>query len=324
MKRIIFCSLLVIAFATLLNAQNNNLIVYSQDGLKFTLILNGMRQNAEPQTNVKVTGLNAPTYQAKVIFANGLPDVNQNVYLMDGGNPVQNQELSAAIVQKKDKYKLQFRSFAPVDNGMAADPQQIVIVYNPNGYPPPAPGMTTQTIETTTMQNTNNAAQLNVAVPGMSIHMDVNDPLYGQSGTMTTTTTTTTISGSGNDYHYHEVHENPQQQHVSPYVLPGYNGVYGCPMPMAPQDFEQAKQSIASKSFDDSRLTIAKQIIGSNCMLCSQIRELMKLMSFEQTKLELAKFAWNHNLDKGNYYTLNDAFTFESSIDELNKYTQGH
>jgi len=93
---------------------------------------------------------------------------------------------------------------------------------------------------------------------------------------------------------------------------------------MTPQDFEQAKQSIASKSFDDSRLTIAKQIISSNCMLCSQIKELMKLMSFEENKLELAKFAWNHNLDKGNYYTLNDAFTFESSIDELNKYTQSH
>ena len=58
--------------------------------------------------------------------------------------------------------------------------------------------------------------------------------------------------------------------------------------------------------------------------LCKQIKELMELMSFEETKLELAKFAWHHNLDKGNYYQLNDAFGFESSIEELNKYTQSH
>ena len=110
----------------------------------------------------------------------------------------------------------------------------------------------------------------------------------------------------------------------STYVLQGYNGIYGCPAPMSGSDFQTAKNSIASKGFDESRLILAKQIIGSNCLLCKQIKELMELMSFEETKLELAKFAWHHNLDKGNYYQLNDAFGFESSIEELNKYTQSH
>jgi hypothetical protein len=112
--------------------------------------------------------------------------------------------------------------------------------------------------------------------------------------------------------------------HNNTYVLQGYNGVYGCPYPMSVGDFESAKASVKSKSFDDSKLTLAKQIIGSNCMLCSQIKELMLLITFEATRLDLAKFAWHYNLDKGNYYKLNDAFTFESSIDELNKYTQTH
>ena len=106
--------------------------------------------------------------------------------------------------------------------------------------------------------------------------------------------------------------------------MEGYNGVYGCPAPMSSSNFQTAKNSIASKGFDESRLILAKQIIGSNCLLCSQIKELMELMSFEQTKLDLAKFAWHHNLDKGNYFQLNDAFSFESSIEELNNYTQSH
>ena len=32
-------------------SQNNSLIVYSQDGFKFTVILNGIRQNPTPETN---------------------------------------------------------------------------------------------------------------------------------------------------------------------------------------------------------------------------------------------------------------------------------
>jgi hypothetical protein len=49
----------------------------------------------------------------------------------------------------------------------------------------------------------------------------------------------------------------------------------------------------------------------------------MLLFSFEDTRLEFAQYAYAYTLDLRNYYKLNDAFTFESSIDELNKYIQG-
>ena len=49
----------------------------------------------------------------------------------------------------------------------------------------------------------------------------------------------------------------------------------------------------------------------------------MLLFTFEDTRLDLAKYAYGHTFDIGNYYKLNDAFTFESSIDELNKYIRG-
>lgn len=157
----------------------------------------------------------------------------------------------------------------------------------------------------TTVVTTGNQPNIN-----LGLNININDG--ENSGTATTTsystTTTTSTSGSAD----------------TKYVLPGYNGVYGCPYPMSASDFESAKQSVKSKAFDDSKLTIAKQIIGSNCMLCSQIKELMLLITFEGTRLDLAKFAWDHNLDKGNYFKLNDAFTFESSIDELTEYTQSN
>jgi hypothetical protein len=318
------------------SAQNNNLIVYSQDGLKFTVILNGIRQNAEPQTNVKVTGLNAPNYQVKIIFANNLPDLDQNAYLMYGGENSRNTEFSYAIVWAKDKYKLKFKSAAPID-GNITEPGQTVVVYTPvnavpsttvtSGGTTAVTGTTTgtTTVTTTTVGTTGTTGGtvgVNVGVPGVGVSVNVGAPgvvggTVTETSTTTYSTTTTTSSGVSTDI-------NTTGTTQGTYVLPGYNGVYGCPYPMSGPDFESAKKSIASKSFDDSRLTIAKQIIGSNCLLCSQIKELMEIMSFEATKLELAKFAWHHNLDRGNYYKLNDAFDFETSIDELNQYTSTH
>ena len=92
---------------------------------------------------------------------------------------------------------------------------------------------------------------------------------------------------------------------------------------MSPGDFQSAKGSISSKTFEDSKLTIAKQIIQSNCLLSSQVKEIMLLFTFEDSRLDFAKFAYAYTLDLGNYYKVNDAFTFESSIDDLNKYVQG-
>jgi hypothetical protein len=36
--------------------------------------------------------------------------------------------------------------------------------------------------------------------------------------------------------------------------------------------------------------------------------------------LDFAKFAYDHTYDIGNYYKVNDVFSFESSVDELDQY----
>lgn len=104
------------------------------------------------------------------------------------------------------------------------------------------------------------------------------------------------------------------------YEMPGYHGKIGCPWPMQASDFQESKNSITSKKFDDTRLTIAKQITSANCLLCSQVKEIMLLFTFEDSRLEYAKYAYDYVFDISNYFRLNDAFTFESTIEELNNY----
>lgn len=319
MKKIISTLLISFVLIQSANSQNNNLVVYSQDGYKFSLILNGVLQNEKPGTNVKITGLNAQNYQAKVIFENKMPDLNGNVYLMWGGNQTSNTEYSYSIAEVRGKMKLKMNSTepTPIQVNVASEPQQTTVVYE-KVAPEVNVENTTTTLETNTM-----------GMPGVNIGITINTPDGNvQTGTVgmnatnthiTTTTTKSTVGIKNNNNKNNNVNNNQNG-----FVLQGYSGVYGCPYPMGDSDFQSSKQSISSKGFDESRLTIAKQIIGSNCMLCSQIKEIMKLMSFEATKLDLAKFAWHHNLDKGNYYKLNDAFDFESSITDLNEYTQSH
>lgn len=104
------------------------------------------------------------------------------------------------------------------------------------------------------------------------------------------------------------------------YVMPGYHGPIGCPYPISEADFESAKKTIADKSFDDSKLEIAKQVTRSNCLLAAEVKAIMELFNFESSRLDFAKYAYKYTYDQGNYFKVNEAFSFDSSIHELNEY----
>ena len=289
-------------------SQRSNLVIFSENGERFQVVLNGILQNAHAETNVLITDLIAPTYKAKIIFANQkIPALEKTVYLNEPNN-----QLTLRLKQnRKGKYVLRMFNMVPLAQAPPPPPSQSRVVYTTQ----PAVA-TTITHSTTTTTNHGGQAggdhvNMNVNVGGISMNMnvDVNDGGNQTSYSETHTSTTTTSHTGG-------VHNGG----VEVYVLPGYSGPHGCPYPMSKADFAQAKRSIAAKDFSDSRLTLAKQIIDSNCLLSTQVMQMMELFDFEDGKLELAKYAYGYTLDYGNYYRVNDAFTFESSIDELNEY----
>lgn len=153
------------------------------------------------------------------------------------------------------------------------------------------------TTTTTTTSSPDDNVNVNMNINGIDMNMNVNGGVQSTTTHSSTTTTTTTSSAPP----------------------PPPAGVPPCPA-MDAGSFSDAKASISSKSFEDSKLTMAKQILESNCVFTTQVKDLMLLFSFEETKLDFAKFAYDKTVDRNNYFKVNDAFTFESSIDELNKY----
>ncbi len=55
-------------------------------------------------------------------------------------------------------------------------------------------------------------------------------------------------------------------------------------------------------------------------MSAAQVKDIMDLFTFEGSKLDYAKYAYEFCWEKNNYYMVNDAFEFESSISELDEY----
>lgn len=296
-------------------AQKSNLIFYTENGERFQVIVNGVLQNSNPETNVKITDLVAPNYQIKILFENkALGSVDKQIFF--------NQGNETTFVVKKNKdgaYVIRFRSEV-----LLAQAPPTIVGQSSYVYSTVAPVSTTVTqSQTTTTVSGNNPTGVSMGVNanglGINVNMNINDGMTNNSTTSstystTTTTTTTTNAPVGGVI----VEEQPTVVYV-----PGYAGSVGCARPVNPNEFGSIKNTISSKSFEDSKLTIAKQVVSAKCLTCTQVKEIMKLFSFEDSRLEFAKFAYKHTYDIENYYILNDAFTFESSIDELNAYING-
>lgn len=86
------------------------------------------------------------------------------------------------------------------------------------------------------------------------------------------------------------------------------------------ESFQSMKQSLRRESFDNSRLTLAKQMMERNNFEAAQVREMLQFFSFESNRLELAKHAYRNTVDKRNYHVIYDMFSFSSSKDELSRY----
>jgi hypothetical protein len=343
MKKSSFVTFCIILFAMLVNGQvKTNLIFFTEQGERFSVILNGILQNPNPKSNIKVTDLVAPNYKLKIKFADPkLGEIDKNLMF--------NQGTEATFVIKKNnkgEYVVRFMNEIPIEQSPQYTTDQEVITYTPT----PAVTTTYTQSQTTTVTNGNNinpgngsiTIGVNMNDPNMNINMNMGDNGNPSTTTTTVTTTTTTSNVQSNNtdnnqnndqpvYHDKRNHDQREHEHKNhnhsnndTYVMPGYTGSIGCPWPMSQNDFDGVKNSISSKSFEDSKLTIAKQVIKSNCLLSSQVKEIMLLFSFEASRLDFAKFAYGNTYDISNYYKLNDAFTFESSIDELNKYISGY
>lgn len=300
MKKI---TLLTFLFFSLLSySQESRLTIFSEDGDPFYVFLNGIRQNEQPVVNIAIDYLVNDYYDAKIVFDDESIPMIEKSHLMTTDVDNRHGEVVYKIKNTKRGKKLRYFSFTPFEAILPPPSNVSVIHYN---AVPLGPITTTQTTTTTTTGGS--GENVNIGV-GVSVDGNVGVGINVNTGSSTTTTTTTTTTTSG---------------HIpGDVVVVEDTGCYA----MSSSDFTQALASIKSKTFSDSKLTMAKQVTKGNCLTASQIKQIMTQFDFEDTKLQYAKFAYGYCFNPENYWKVNDAFQFESTIDELNEYIQslGH
>jgi len=285
-----------------------NLTIFSEDGAKFYLELNGERYNDVAQTNVRIEELPNPYYSCKVVFEDPaipfLVKKTLDVADMDGVM----QDVTYRIkTNKQGKRSLNFYSNIPVEQNFIRPANTPVYQYGrPNHMIVDASGIVVT--EQVTVQQTmaTPGIGMNVNMGGMEVN--VNMPVMGMETTTMTTTTTTSSGGYVSD-NRHDEHDDDR-------------GHGGCRRAMESRDFEDAKATISASPFDDTRLSLAKQIVSGNCVNATQVMAMMKLFSFEESRLDFAKHAYGFCMEKNNYFKVVNAFTFDSSKSELNEYIQ--
>lgn len=345
MKTFTLTLLIALFSGSMAFAQNSNLIFFSENGEKFFVIIDGLKYNNVAETNVKVTDLTPTMHLAKVIFedpANGElekkipldPATETTVRIVrksqsKAGKGLKNfsnkikkdlnnefENVNEDTTAKEDWYVMRFQSAVPL--GGAATHSNTTTntssgtssgqtTYVSGGSATTTTGTTSTTHSSHSSTSVTSSGSAGGTGANISMNVNINDGGATNDVHYQETTTTTHTSGGAVTTTDH-------------YVMPGYGGPVGCPWPMESNDFESAKRSISAKDFEDSKLTIAKQVIRNNCLVADQVREIMGLFDFESTKLDFAKFAYHYTYDLGNYFKVNDAFDFESSIDELNEY----
>jgi len=287
-------------------SQNSNLTVFSENGNPFYVILNGIRQNENPETNVRVNDLMNEYYSLKLIFGDqNIPTIERKILMVVDADARKGEMTYKIKRHKKGHLVLRYFSFTPAAQVLPPPATVAVVHYNTKPMPVISFGANVSTTTTTTSSSTTtnsnpNNVNANINIAGINLDVNVNDNFDSQYATTTSvSTTTTTHSNVPNDVYVEE---------------PCY--------PMSNASFQSALNSIESKSFSDTKMSQAKQVSISNCLTAKQIKSMCKLFSFEDDKLTFAKFAFNSCVDKNNYWEINDIFSFSSTTEELNEFIQ--
>ncbi len=291
----------------------SNLIVFSEDGDAFKMTVDGSPATNLNESKVVYDGIKGDFVQAKITFDDpALGEIKKGLMIEP------NMEMTAILKRnKKGAFVLRPMSSVPVASAPKRDLPPPVLMEETTiaDEEVAVTSGNVTTISTTTTETTSSSMNVGVNDPEMGVNMNVNINLNDVGGKISSkfTEITTSSSSSTTTTNSNVYAEEPAPTEEIEVVCAS----------MSSSDFASAKKSVSSKSFAEDKMTLAKQILKANCVSTGQVIEMMGLFTFEENKLEFAKMAYARTTDNQNYYRVNDAFTYSSSIDELNEFLEG-
>jgi len=362
MKAIILLNFIILV--TFTYAQSN-ISIFNNNGQQFYVVLNGIRQNSKPETNVQVSQIKNGSYSVKVIFADGkTPDIDKN-FMIDAP-----YDITTRIVYKKGKGKLQLMGMEPTHGVI-----QEAVVYRPNDAAvysdmvvvnsvsnattnattnsssniqgnstgvnmnvnlTETPNTSVQTSNTTvsnttttttgTIPDENVNLNMNLSVGGVNVNLNANasgtglgtDATVTETTTSTTSTSSTTTTSSNSSSN--QMNTNPQMNGNSQVVQNQQmlSSRVNCTKTM--NRLEAFKAELQDQSFEEDRLEALQLEMKSTCLTTAQAEQLLDLFTFDENRLEVAKYLSDRLTDRDNAGALAKKLTFDSNKMEYRRY----
>lgn len=290
MKRTITFLSLFFALAISGYSQSYNLVIFSEDGDPFYAFVNGIRQNDKPETNIKVTGLNAEALSLRVEFENAaLPKLKQN---MMGENGYEH----TVRIKKNAKKEMKLQYFGkvalneapkssatsvayhtaenPIDNNASGGNSTVDHSRDNTNTVVNENGQTVISSSTSEMVDpTNVSVNINMGGAGMNVSVNGMNSTSGTVRSSSSTTVTQTTTSSGN-VRTSTSTGNGQAVNRAETAAPVKST--GCSSAMNGSSFNKMKQSIESKPFSDTKMSTAKLATKNACLSVEQVKEICK------------------------------------------------
>jgi hypothetical protein len=312
MKKVsLLLSLLLFLYLNVSSQVINNLVVFANDGEKFTLILNGEKQNLYPETKVRVTDLTLKVYKVNILFENkSLKPHSTDLTFFST-----NRECIFSLNPHGKKHTMDY-----VTETLIIQPEKKPVTSDDNNT-----GTNTSTNSNNT--NTNTSTNSNNTNTNTNTGTSTNSSSGGNNdvavktklGTIGVGSNGVKIGGKNINVKLDEKNKtaNSSINVLGNDITMNKSLKTGCESPMASLDFAESKKTIVSQASDSTKMIAAEKVINANCLLTAQVKEIMVLFTKDITRLHFAKEAYSHTSDLSNYNDLEDTFTSEEGKKDL-------
>ena len=122
---------------------------------------------------------------------------------------------------------------------------------------------------------------------------------------------------------YPDRYDDYDRDHRYEPAPPRYDDHYrgDCRNLMTGQEVDRLVQIMRSRDFESTKLSIARDAVRNGSILAEDLKRVLQQFDHESTRVEFAKYAYDYVCDKEHFYYIYDLFRFDSSVQELERYT---
>ena len=290
----LFLSILLAIITVYSVAQTNNLVVFTLESKPFYVILNGIRQNTDPETNVKITDLAGDFYRLRIIFQDKeIPSIDKSIYYDKMG-----QQYNMEVVKRRRGYRARMAGWTNIDNENEAE-GQVQITYHDtennttnttqneqtNTNENNQSSSTQENHQNSTNQQENASVNININENGVNVAVHSSEEENNENAT-----------------HQNSDNNNGGQQNGSEEITYNFmpNGSM-CPSPsISQQEYMDFRYSIEEVNMFKREETIINYI-KMNCLTTEQVAGIIRLDYSTVKAYEVAKHAYRNTWDTENY-----------------------